>query len=141
MSRRPRRAGTGNPGGRRDRATLVEAGRAALGLAHLIGSTPRALRARRATETVATSGRTDAVAPFERILGARQIVQAALLLRAGSPEAHMLGAAVDLVHAVSMLPLLLVDRRRRRFAAQQLGVATLLGVIEIGLVGTGGRRR
>jgi hypothetical protein len=125
MSRRSRR---------RDRATALEAGRAALGVLHLVRSRPRA---------AAKHGEVgpDPTRAFDRILGVRQLVQAALLTRSGSPNAHTLGALVDLVHAISMLPLALVDPRRRRFAAEQFFVALLLTVLEIWVVGTGSRRR
>lgn len=109
---------------RRSRATIVEIGRAAIGVAHLAGS-------RRAL------GRT---AVFSRILGVRQIAQAALLLRSGSAEAHTLGAAVDATHGISMVPLLVLDRRSRRFAWRQFWVALTLTVLEIGLVGPGAKR-
>jgi hypothetical protein len=110
---------------RRDRAALVEGLRAAVGVAHLIGS-------RRALGRPAEDG---------RVLGVRQLAQAALTVRAASPEAHTLSAAVDAVHGLTMVPLALFDRQSRRFAIRQVWIATLLTVLEVGLVGTGRRRR
>jgi hypothetical protein len=118
---------------RRSRATPVELGRAALGVRHLVDA---GLEARRASRGEPTPG----TVAFSRVLGVRQIVQAALLLRSGSPNAHTLGALVDATHAISMVPLLLLDRRRRSFAVSQLLVALLLTAVEITLVGVGGRR-
>ncbi len=100
-------------GDRRQRARWVEGLRAGIGIAHL----------------VASRGPTGRVAVFGRVLGARQLVQAALLTRAASPEAHVLGAAVDATHGVSMVPLIALDRQTRGFTA-----------LEVGLVGTGHRR-
>jgi len=111
-------------GRERDRTAVVEVLRAGIGVAHLIG-------AQRA------SGR---VAVFGRVLGVRQLVQAGLVARAASPEAHTLSAAVDAAHGLSMVPLLALDRRSRPFAARQVWIALLLTVLEIGLVGTGRRR-
>lgn len=114
MSRRSRRART-------DRARWVEGLRAGIGLAHLL----------------AAGRSTGRVAVFGRVLGVRQLAQAALLVRAASPEAHVLGAAVDATHGVTMVPLITLDPRSRGFAARQLVVAVLLTVLEVGLVGTG----
>lgn len=114
MSRRSRRD-------RRQHARWVEGLRAAIGIAHLLAS----------------RGSTGRVAVFGRVLGARQLVQAAVLTRAGSPEAHVLGAAVDATHGVSMVPLIALDRQTRGFAARQLLAAVVLTVLEVGLVGTG----
>ncbi|MET3637442.1 hypothetical protein [Curtobacterium oceanosedimentum] len=119
MSRRTRRD-------RRQRARWVEGLRAAIGVAHLLAS----------------RGSTGRVAVFGRVLGVRQLVQAALLTRAAAPEAHVLGAAVDATHGVTMVPLIALDRQTRGFAARQLVVAVVLTALEIGLVGTGrGRPR
>lgn len=48
-----------------------------------------------------------------RILGARQILQAGLLLRAPGPVALSVGAGVDGLHAASMLALAACNPRRR----------------------------
>ncbi|MDM7885875.1 hypothetical protein QUG92_12230 [Curtobacterium sp. RHCKG23] len=117
MSRRSRRART-------ERARWVEGLRAGIGIAHLIAS----------------RGSTGRVAVFGRVLGVRQLAQAALLVRAGSPEAHVLSAAVDATHGVSMVPLIALDRQTRGFAVRQLVVAIVLTALEVGLVGTGRRR-
>lgn len=51
-----------------------------------------------------------------RILGARQLVQAALTAARPSPGGLRAGAAVDALHATSMIALALGDRRRCRAA-------------------------
>jgi hypothetical protein len=60
-----------------------------------------------------------------RVLGARQVLQA--WATAGS-DLRALGAAVDLLHIASMLPVILVSRRWRRAAALQAGFAAALAV-------------
>jgi hypothetical protein len=110
--------------GRVDRAVAVEFLRAGIGVAHLIG-------ARRSLGRPAVLG---------RVLGVRQLAQATITGRADSPEAHTLSAAVDAVHGLTMVPLALFDRQSRRFAVRQVWIATLLTVLEIGLVGTGRHR-
>jgi hypothetical protein len=126
MSRAVRQRGRG--------ALVVEGVRAAVGIMHLVIARPGA------AHDDDRPGSDDSVA-FHRLLGARQLAQAGLLLRVGSADAHTLGAAVDAVHAVSMLPLLVVDRRRRRLAGRQFLVATAFAVAEVALVGRGGGRR
>ena len=103
-------------------ASVVEAGRAALGVWHL----SRAVR-----------GREHAV--LHGVLGVRQLVQAALVARAGTADAHTLSAVVDALHGTSMVPLAL-DPRRRGFALQQVWIAAALTVAEVALVGRGRRR-
>lgn len=73
------------------------------------------------------------------VLGARQLTQAALVLRAGSADAHTVSAAVDAAHATTMVPLLVGGRRVARFGRGQLLVALGLAVAEIALVGRGQR--
>ncbi|PYY37995.1 hypothetical protein DEJ16_06660 [Curtobacterium sp. MCJR17_055] len=107
-----------------DRAAVVEVLRAGIGVAHLLG-------ARRALGRPAVLG---------RVLGVRQLAQATITGRAGTPEAHTLGAVVDAVHGLTMVPLALFDRQSRRFAVRQVWIATLLTVLEVALVGTGRRR-
>ena len=75
-----------------------------------------------------------------RVLGVRHLVQAALLLRAGSGNAHTLGAAIDAGHAVTMVPLMLLGGRWGRIGRRQFWLATGLAVAEIALVGTGRKR-
>lgn len=81
----------------------------------------------------------DATRPCCTALGVRQLVQAALVARAGTGNAHTVSAAVDAVHGVTMVPLTL-DPRRRGFALQQVWIATVLTVAEVAVVGRGGRR-
>jgi hypothetical protein len=109
------------------RQVVVEGVRAGLGIGHLAG-------AGRAVD--ATGG----TAAFHRVLGVRHLVQAALLLRAGSGNAHTLGAAIDAGHAVTMLPLMLLGGCWGRIGARQFWLATGLAVAEIALVGTGRKR-
>jgi len=67
-----------------------------------------------------------------RILGARYLIQAGLVSRAVSrapstPYAPAIGAAVDGVHAASMVTLAAADRRRRRLALADAGIAAAFG--------------
>jgi hypothetical protein len=117
-----------------DDGVALEVGRLALGVEHLL-----AARRDGAHHVDGRPART--TVGFYRILGARQVVQAVLLIRAGTPEAHTLGAAVDAVHAISMLPLMLLDRKRRGVALSQFVIAGGLAVAEAMLVGRGGRTR
>jgi hypothetical protein len=60
-----------------------------------------------------------------RILGARYLAQAAMISSAPrTPLAPVIGAAVDVMHALSMVALAAVDRRRRRLALADAGAAT-----------------
>jgi hypothetical protein len=66
-----------------------------------------------------------------RVLGVRHLVQAGLSLAAeradpGSPVPLALGAAVDVLHASSMVGLALVDRRARRVALADTGIEVAL---------------
>ena len=63
-----------------------------------------------------------------RVLGTRQLVQAGIVERTGW---HALSAAVDLLHGASMLALLAVAPRHRRFAAAQAGTAAALIALEL----------
>lgn len=98
-----------------DRA--VSAARGAWGAALLVA--PERLLA-----SVAAGEPLDARArAFARALGVRQLLEAALLRRAGA-RAVALGAAVDGVHALSVLALAAADRSRRREALANALVAT-----------------
>lgn len=142
MSREARRTPTGRDArsaarvldDRRQRATLVELGRAGLGVRHLAD-------ARRSGADHVSGQPSRTTVAFYRVLGVRQLVQATLLARSGTPEAHTIGAAVDTVHAISMLPLMLLDRRRRGIALSQFGIALGLAAAEVLLVGTARPRR
>lgn len=59
---------------------------------------------------------------FARLLGARQLAEAALLRRAGR-RAVAAGAAIDAIHAATVAALAAADRRRRRPAAANAAVA------------------
>jgi hypothetical protein len=50
---------------------------------------------------------------FARLLGARNLLEAALLARHPSPRTYRIGASIDALHAASMIPLAVLDRRRR----------------------------
>jgi hypothetical protein len=74
------------------------------------------------------SGRACAVA---RVLGVRHLVQAGLTAAAlqaqpGSPYPLAAGAAVDALHATTMVGLALVDRGARRVALADVGVELAL---------------
>jgi len=58
-----------------------------------------------------------------RVLGARTVVQSALLLAAPTRPAVQAGAAVDALHAASMLPAWLIWPRHRQAAAVSGGIA------------------
>jgi hypothetical protein len=61
---------------------------------------------------------------FVRILGARYVAQAFLVSSApGRRYALAMGAAVDVIHAASMVALAAVDVRRRRLAMADAGAA------------------
>lgn len=106
--------------------TSVEAARAAIGAVHL-------LRARK-------HGAGTWPVVFHRVLGVRQVVQALVVGRTDTGDAHTVSAAVDAAHAVTMLPMLLLGRRARRIGAGQFAIALALTVAEIALVGRGRRR-
>lgn len=91
------------------------AGRAAYGLALL--SAPGLLAG---LAGVPADHRARAVA---RVLGARQVAQAAATAAQPSTPVLRLGAGVDLAHALSMLVLAAADHRRRRAALTDAGVA------------------
>src|SRR3954465_11082604 len=60
-----------------------------------------------------------------RLLGARELVEAALLRRRRRGWVA-LGAAVDATHALSMIVLAVLDRRHRRIALASAAVASIL---------------
>ncbi|MBE1552144.1 hypothetical protein GGC64_006231 [Mycobacterium sp. OAS707] len=61
-----------------------------------------------------------------RILGARHLLQAAVLAASARPLILRLGSVVDALHATSMLGLAAVDDRRRRAALGDAAVASSL---------------
>jgi len=69
-----------------------------------------------------------------RVLGARHLIQAgltAVALRAAEPDPSLplgLGAAVDVLHATTMVGLAAVDRGARRVALADTGVEMVLAV-------------
>jgi hypothetical protein len=65
-----------------------------------------------------------------RVLGARQLVQAAVLRRYPTPSGVLGGAGVDAAHAASMLALARwsPDPVHRRLARREAGTAALLAV-------------
>jgi hypothetical protein len=66
------------------------------------------------------------VVPVARVLGARHVTQAVLLTVRPSRSAEQVGAAVDVLHAVTMLLLAGVSPRCRRPAATSACVALAL---------------
>ncbi|SDQ18732.1 hypothetical protein SAMN02800687_0760 [Curtobacterium sp. UNCCL20] len=105
----------------RRRGRAVEFARAALGVWHL-------MRAQRAG---------DQHPVLDRVLGVRQLAQAAVVLRAGTADAHTASALVDAAHGVTMVPLAVLDPRGRRFACGQLWIALALTIAEVAVVGRG----
>ncbi|SDH16208.1 hypothetical protein [Klenkia brasiliensis] len=94
---------------RTDRVRLVSAGLGAGGLALL-------LLPRWSLRTLAP-GRRAPAAWLVRVLGARTVLQSALLLASPTREGMQAGAAVDALHAASMVPAALVWPRFRQAAA------------------------
>jgi hypothetical protein len=108
-----------SPSGFQDRPRLLLACRAAFGaelvmapgpLLRLLGGEP-------------ADGRAVLVA---RILGARQLAEAALLWRFGGRRTMRLGALVDLIHAGTAAAAAAADARHRRLAA--INVLTALAL-------------
>ena len=58
-----------------------------------------------------------------RILGARHLLQAAVLARGGGRGLHLLGCAVDVLHALTAAGLAIVDERRRPAASANAAIA------------------
>ncbi len=58
-----------------------------------------------------------------RVLGARQLIQSAVLLRLRGPRARLLGAGVDCAHALSMLALVRARAGSRRAALSSFAVS------------------
>lgn len=63
-----------------------------------------------------------------RVLGVRQLAQAAAVTGVGGRRAMRAGVVVDGLHAASMVGLAAVDRRRRRAALIDAMVALAFGV-------------
>ena len=109
----------------RSRAALaLEAARAAYGIRLLLN--PSAV------------GQDTASRVLARVLGVRQLAQAGLAAWQGGRTTHSLGAVVDALHALSMLPV--ASRPRwRGFARSSAAAAVVLGVVE-GVVAARERR-
>lgn len=101
---------------------LTEGVRTASGLASLLAPHPTARRQ--------ANGATPLPAGVMRVLGARQIAQAAVLLTA-DPPAHRVGALVDGLHAASMVLLAVVSPRLRRAAITQSVLASGFAASEL----------
>ena len=99
----------------------VTVGRAAYGLSLLLA--PGGLMR-------IASGRTMGRAPkvVGRILGARHLVQAFVMRRAGTRNWLLAGTAIDAAHALSMIWLATLDRGYRRPAALDALLATGLAI-------------
>lgn len=70
---------------------------------------------------------------FARVLGLRQIAQAAVLRRHHSAAWMRAGAAVDATHAATMVALALTHPARRRLALTNAAVAGALAAEELGM--------
>ncbi|WIB00215.1 hypothetical protein [Curtobacterium sp. MCBA15_012] len=100
----------------------VEAVRVAVGLVHLV-----------------LAGRRGAVhRGLHGVLAVRQLGQATVVARVGSPEAHTASAVVDVLHGATMVPLAIAPGYRR-FAVGQAVLAVVLAVAEVAAVGRGRR--
>lgn len=66
-----------------------------------------------------------------RMLGARQLAQAALTAPGPSTATLALGVEVDLAHALSMLGLAVADRRRRRLGYADAAVAAAFAAVGV----------
>jgi hypothetical protein len=98
------------------RLQLLGAARVGVGAAWALGLLSGA---RAAGGTLPRTGRTAAGA-----LAVRDLAQGAMLLRAPEPASVEAGAAIDVLHALSMLPVVAVSSRYRRAAAVSALVAT-----------------
>jgi hypothetical protein len=107
---------------------LVGIGRLALAIGLLV-------RPERCASLVSLGGRCPA-GWLIRLLGGRMLVQAGYELASGSRRALRLGAAVDALHAASMLAAAVRWPGYRRVALASAGLAG--GSAAVGLVGSGG---
>ncbi|MEK6342868.1 MAG: hypothetical protein V4737_03370 [Curtobacterium sp.] len=78
---------------------------------------------------------------LDGVLAVRHTVQAALVGRTGSADAHTASALVDVLHGASMVPVAVLGGRLRGYAAVQVMLAAVLTAAEISAVGSGRRRR
>lgn len=76
---------------------------------------------------------------LDTVLAVRQVGQAVVVGRSGTSDSRTASAAVDTLHAASMVPVALVGGRLRRFATAQLLLAVVLAVAEVTAVGRGRR--
>jgi hypothetical protein len=67
-----------------------------------------------------------------RVLGARDILQATVIPARAEAQARRLGAAVDAVHVLSMLPLALLSPTWRRPALTSAAITTVFALAEVG---------
>ncbi|MGH8862327.1 MAG: hypothetical protein ACRDVG_14045 [Jatrophihabitantaceae bacterium] len=65
-----------------------------------------------------------------RVLGARSLVQGAVIAIAPTRLVLRTGAGIDITHALSLIPLVL-DGRYRRVAAASVAVATVSAAVEL----------
>lgn len=120
---------------RRPGTRLVTAAQVALGVGTVLAARPTARR---------IGGRRGApgwLAPLIGVLGARQVAQAALVWTVDDPLLLRAGAAVDVLHAASMVPVAF-DARYRGAALTSAALALAsaaggLAVADTHLVGTG----
>ncbi|SDP09518.1 hypothetical protein SAMN05660199_03138 [Klenkia soli] len=66
-----------------------------------------------------------------RVLGARTVVQSAVLLATPTRQALQVGAAVDALHAASMVPAALIWPSYRQVAAVSGGIATVSAALQL----------
>ncbi|WP_375493586.1 hypothetical protein [uncultured Jatrophihabitans sp.] len=89
---------------------------AAVGAVTVIG-------ARRLAAALAPADRRPASAAVVRVLGARQLVQGVITVAAPEESTLVLGAIVDTLHALSMVPFVAISPRFRRPAAISASLA------------------
>jgi hypothetical protein len=101
----------------------LEVGRAAYGLGGLLAPT-------RLARWELGLDPDPATVRVTRVLGVRHLAQATLVTWAGTPTAHVAGAVVDAVHAVSMVAVAFAARRDRRYYVASAVLATSLAALE-----------
>lgn len=92
--------------------STVNAVRAGYGLARLIRPQPL-------TDQLPEDNRVAQAYTVDRLLGTRDLAQAAVSQAAPTAQVLLFGAAVDLLHAASMLTLAAVSRQRQRAALRE----------------------
>ncbi len=101
----------------------LELGRAAYGLGSLLAPERAAAGELRGAPAQGTT-------KVARLLGARHLLQAVAVLTTGSATAHRVGAVVDGLHGLTMVPWAALTRTDRRYYVTSAVVATSLATLE-----------